>query len=216
VVERTLNRAGVQIRYVRQELDDSPAGQLQKDVMAAVDSFERGNLAVRFKLGKRAKISRGRVMGQGRVPYGFVRVTNPRTGKTVGLEIDEPQAAVVRRIVAEMREYSVDQIATRLNAERIPTPTGKYAWSGASVYKIVTSPAIWGEYVHGRVTESREFGRRKTVRRAPEDWVPVVVPAIVHRAEIEEAGAAMAQRKATHRPRRQNALDDPFSLRRLL
>ena len=102
VVERQLKRAGVQVRYVQQHYDDSPAGQFSRNVMGAVDEYERANIALRFKLGKRAKAARGLVMGQGRVPFGHRRVVDPHRGKTVGLEIEPEQAALVRRIVADL------------------------------------------------------------------------------------------------------------------
>ncbi len=216
VVERTLQRAGVTIRFVRQEFDDSPSGQLQRDIMAAVDSFERGNLVVRFTLGKRAKVGRGLVMGQGRVPLGFRRVTDPKSGKTIGLEIDDEQAALVRRIITELQAYSVDQLAERLTNDGIPTPTGGRQWTGGAIFSILNNPAIHGEYVHGKRKETRSFGKRTTSRRDVEDWVSVTVPAIVSVADVEAAKAALAPRKATHGARRANVEADPFTLRGLL
>src|SRR5690606_26902787 len=128
--------------------------------MAAIDSFERSNLVVRFKLGKRAKIHRGLVMGQGQVPYGFRRVVDPKSGKTIGLEIDPEKAAVVRRIMRLLLTASVDSVANQLTAEGIPTPSGASRWNGMTVYTIAMNPAIVGKYVHGRRQEIRENGER--------------------------------------------------------
>jgi site-specific DNA recombinase len=175
-IEQALTRAGVQVQYVRQKFDDSPAGDLQKTIMAAVDSFERGNLVLRFTLGKRAKIGRGLVMGQGQVPHGYRRIVNGKTGKTEQLEIDPGQAAIVRRIISDLREHSIDQVADRLNAEEIPSPTRR-RWSGASVYAIFKNPAIQGQYVHGKTTEVRNprDDKRRIVRRPVKEWAPVAI-----------------------------------------
>jgi site-specific DNA recombinase len=176
-VERTLAKAGIEVNYVRQQFDDSPVGQLQKDLMAAIGSFERSNLVVRFKLGKRAKIHRGLVVGQGRIPYGFRRVVDPKSGKTVGLEIDLEQAAVVRHMMRLLLTASVDSVANQLTAEGIPAPDGAARWSGATVYAIAMNPAIVGQYVHGRRQETREDGERHITFRPKEEWMPVDVPA---------------------------------------
>jgi site-specific DNA recombinase len=215
VIERTLERAGIAIRYVRHDFDDSPTGEFQRNVMAAVDSYERGNLAVRFKLGKRAKVAQGLVMGQGRVPYGHRRVVDERKGKTIGLEIHPDEAAIVRSIVAELYEHSVDQVAERLTDRGIPTPTGNAVWTGASVYKILNSTSIVGEYVHGKTFDLREHGRRRIVQRPREEWSPVPVPPIVTRQEVEGARAALARRKASHAARRVTQ-NDSFTLRGML
>lgn len=217
VVERTLERAGVEVRYVRQHFDNSPTGQLQKDIMAAIDSYERSNLTIRFTLGKRAKVHRGLVMGQGRVPFGHRRVTDPKTGKTVALEIHPEQAEIVRRIVRDLQTMSVDEVAERLTADRIPTPTGGHSWIGASVYAIVNNPAIVGTYVHGKRTESRTGGQRKSTRRPESEWDGVSVPPIVSMSELEAARRAMEHRKVAHGRRRMQATDDdPFLLRGLI
>jgi DNA invertase Pin-like site-specific DNA recombinase len=216
VVERQSARAGITVRYVHQQFDDGPAGQLQKDIMSAVDSFERGDLAVRFKMGKRAKIGRGLVMGQRQGLYGFQRVVDDNTHKTMSLEIEPEAASDVRRIVCELRVRSVESMEEMLNGENISSPSGG-RWSGATVFKILNNPAIVGSYVHGKTRDIREGGRIRRVEvRAREEWVGVAVPPIVSQADVEAAREAMMRRKATHGARRANAETDPFTVRGFL
>ena len=75
-------------------------------------------------------------------PYGY------RQGGSGRLEVDEDQAAVVRSIFSRAKEgLGPGPIARRLNAERIPGPTGK-PWSRQTVGNMIRNPIYSGE-LHG-------------------------------------------------------------------
>ena len=162
VLQRALKRAGVTVQYVHHAFDDSPTGDLTKDVLTAIDSFERKNIALRFALGKRAKLARNLVMGGGQTPYGWRRIRDETTIKrrTIAYEHDPAEVAVIRRF-RELLTMSVPAFCAMLNAEGIPSP-GKWRpsekrrrcgkWGGSSVHAILRNPMTWGEYRYG-VTE---------------------------------------------------------------
>ncbi len=215
-IERMLTRSNVDVTYVRQQFDDGPSGQLQKDIMSAVDSYERLNLVVRFALGKRAKIHRGLVMGQGRTPYGHRRVTDAKTSKTIGLAIDEDQRAVILRMLQSLRTKSFDEVANELTAAGIPTANGAPRWTGASVYSIINNPSITGRYVHGKTIDQRGKGKRRVIALPSDDWASVAIPPIVSDEELADVQQAIERRKRTHAAKFLKGDDDPFTLRGML
>ena len=71
VVEEELKRAGVQIEYVLGEYPDTPEGNFQKHIKAAVAEYEREKIKERIVRGKRRKVESGHVMVHGTPPYGY-------------------------------------------------------------------------------------------------------------------------------------------------
>jgi hypothetical protein len=92
--------------------------------VGAIDEFERDNIALRFALGKNAKIARGLVMGVGLAPYGyrFVRRMIRDRLVTEGVEIDPETAPVVQRIFREILANPLAAVCATLNAEGVAPP----------------------------------------------------------------------------------------------
>jgi site-specific DNA recombinase len=217
VVERQLKRAGVQVRYVQQVYEDSPSGRLNRNVMAAIDEFERENIALRFALGKSAKIARGLVMGVGLAPYGyrFIRRQVKDRFVTEGIEPDPATAPIVQRIFAEAAIRPLTPICARLNAEGIPTPGRSGRWSVATIRTMLANPIYVGRYCHGRRSWTKEAGKVRWRKRDEADVKSVAVTPLVSQAAFDAARAAMTERKTREKARLDPATD-PYVLRGLL
>ncbi len=220
VLQRTLKRAGVAIEYVHHRFDDSPTGQLTETMLAAIDVYERQNTALRFALGKRAKVARNLVMGLGPTSYGYRAVRNEK-GRTVGLEIDPTAAPIVRRIFREAAARSPREIANRLAAEGIPRAAGSGVWLESTVRGILANPVYQGRYGYGRRSYQRVIGpdgkeRHVDRSRDPSEVLYVDVPALVTKAEVRAAEAGLAERRRQYANRRLSEAEHPFSLRSLL
>jgi site-specific DNA recombinase len=115
----------------------------------------------------------------GGLPYGY-RVTT-----TGAREIDEAQAVVVRRIVAEyLAGQSPRAIARGLNRDGIPSPRGK-TWALSAIYGdmrrgigILANPIYVGRQVwnRSRWVKHPDTGRRVRQERPAAEWITTDQP----------------------------------------
>jgi site-specific DNA recombinase len=220
VLQRTLKRSDVTIQYVHHQFDDTPTGQLTETMLAAIDVYERQNSALRFALGKRAKLGRQLVRGIGPTPYGYRAIKNDK-GRTFGLEIDPETGPVVQRIFREAARRSPWAIGVQLDAEGIKAPAGGSRWAEKTMRAMIDNPVYLGKSAYGRRRWTQEVGpdgRRRDVLhpRDESEWQYVECPALVTTQERDAALAAMADRKRHHGARRTADVEHDFSLRGLL
>jgi site-specific DNA recombinase len=212
VLEEELHRYGVAIRYCTLRLGDTAEDRLLKNMRASISEYEREKIALRTSRGKRAKAERGEYVGVGAAPYGYrmVRQVDPRTqrARVVGLEPDPATAPVAQRIFQEAADHSMYRIVIGLNADGIPSPTGKPLWGVSTVRDLLRNPTYMGQAAYGRY-DSRN---RPT---DPSTWLRVPVPALVSAEAWEAAQRAVRGRKALRRVRR-DPEQDPYTLREAL
>ncbi|MBU0492626.1 MAG: recombinase family protein [Chloroflexi bacterium] len=150
---------GCELHYSDTGLDPyTMEGNLVGYIKAHAAADERRKIRERSVRGKLAKARDGQWVGA-TAPYGYRKVG---VGRDTYLEIDEPEAAVVRRIYAMYlgRDgYDLADtrgIAVALTAERIPRPgrsargTGP-AWSQETIRYILMNPAYIGKFRYGDV-----------------------------------------------------------------
>lgn len=89
----------------------------------------------------------------GRLPYGFAREYDARTGALVRQVVDPEQGEVVREIARRVLEgQSCKSIARDLNRRGVPAPWTSEAWTLESVKRVVVRPSSAGKRDHrGRV-----------------------------------------------------------------
>ena len=147
----TLTRAGIdQVATVQQGvIPVAPGGRLLGRILAVVDAEESERIRLRARAHAEHLAQEGRPNG-GRY-YGYRR-TIGADGRAA-LEIHEPEAEVIRRIVNELLAgRSGYQVAEGLNADNIPTGRGGRRWWGQAVLAVARSPHIAGlRKHHGQV-----------------------------------------------------------------
>ena len=189
VYEAELRKHGVQVLYLNIGLqaDNSPTGRAMTNMVGVFDEYERELIGHRTFQGRREKAQRGKVVGAGPAPYGYVYATEwsePRKRDVpVGLQVDSETSRVVERIYRDIRRQSTADIAATLSDEGVAPPAAwepsakrprSGRWSKSTVRRIVTSSVYRGEWHFGDI--------------------PVVVPPIV-----DEATWAATQRLAVER-----------------
>lgn len=122
------------------------------DLGAALAVRESAVIAKRTKRAVDSRALAGRPHGT--VPYGYRRVIDPDTGRTIGREVDPVTGPVVQEIVRRLlaREPAMS-VAKDLNRRDILTATGK-PWVGGNLRTLALRPTYAGLRVHdGKVLE---------------------------------------------------------------
>ena len=212
-----LSRLGVEVCFAdAPPIDNDPQARLLVQMQGVIAEYERAHSAERQRRGKLYKVRAGEAIFH-RVPFGYRRVASSET-TPARLEIYEPEATVVRRIFDDYvgGGHSIREIARRLFADGIPSPTGKQVWASSTLGPLLRNSTYAGTaywYRHETVPSSTPGGRPTRRRRAREDWIAVPTPAIIS-AESFEAAARISSRNAAFSPRK--APPDRWLLRGLV
>ena len=189
-----LERLGVRVVFANAPaIGDDPQLRLLTQVQGAFAEWERAVIAERNRRGRLFRSCAGEVVSW-KAPYGYRRAPRDASGPA-RLEVFEPEAEVVRRIYDGYVNggCSVRQVMRALNAEQVPTPTGKAEWWHSTVCRVLSNEAYIGR-VYFNQTQSVPArpgsGRRRPTaqrRRPREEWIAIPCPAILDEALFEAA-----------------------------
>ena len=130
VLEREVNARGARVEYVLGNYDESPEGEVRKDLDATFAKWENAKRVERANRGKKRKAEMGKFVG-GKTSYGYL-LNKEAPG---GLEIYEPEAGVVQLIFKWYVEdsLSIYQIVQELQERGIKTRFGNETWKASMV-----------------------------------------------------------------------------------
>jgi site-specific DNA recombinase len=216
VLEQQLRKYGVRVVYIAAPVEDTAEGRLLLRQLQSFAEYEREKITFRTMRGRREKIDRGQVVGNGPAPYGYryVRKGHPRP-RVIDLEPDPLVAPIVARIYREALHRSALEIGTMLAGEHVPPPPGYNRrdpgkrWAPDVVLRILTNPAYAGRLFYG----AGEGRRRADFALESEGGVPV--PPIVDAGLWQDVQKAL-QRRQTVRKARRVIDEDPWLLRGLV
>ena len=138
VLERMLQRHGVEVVSTAEQNGDGPIAAYLRGNLALIAELERAMIRERLSAGKAQKRKEGRNIG-GPPPYGY------RLDDEGRFVVDADAAEVVRLIFEEARHGDGPARIVRTLTERgIPSPKGG-AWNRKVVRGIVLNPAYAGE-----------------------------------------------------------------------
>ena len=181
-----------------------PQATLLTQVQGVIAEYEKAKIAERYRRGKLFRARAGEITTW-KTAYGYRRVARSAATGPAHLEIYEPEAAVVRRIFTDRAAgTTVREICRSLNADRVPSPTGKPTWAHSTLSRLLRNEAYVGRVYFNR-TESvpdRRPGRRsRQVPRDRADWIRIDCPRIVT-DEVFEAAGRVAVDNTRWSPRR--------------
>jgi len=190
LLERELKQHGRAVEYISVASDDTPSGNLHRQMLGAIAEFERHQIRERTMRGRLEKARRGRVPSGSRA-FGYRSAPE----STCGLEVIDEEAAVIRDVYRWMIEgTSVRQIVDRLNLRGVRPRRGT-RWGKPSVHRLLTNPTYAGvAHFNQRGTAP---GRKGRIVRPEAEWIPIPVPAIIARPTFQRVQDQLARNKAT-------------------
>jgi DNA invertase Pin-like site-specific DNA recombinase len=180
-------------------LADGEVGKLHVGLKGIIASIYLDDLAQKTRRGQVGRVKAGRIPGGKCYGYDVVREGDDRGRRT----INEAEAEIVRRIFKEyVGGESPIGIATRLNAERIPSPRGGQ-WNASTINGsrlrlngIINNRLYGGRLVYNRQRFIKDpaTGKRQARRNPPDQWLEQAIPelAIVPDELFEAAQARRA------------------------
>jgi len=189
IVLAEAERNGVEIRFVKDTIDNSDEGKLVQFVKGYAAKIEREAMKERTLRGKLAILRSGKLVGLGRDLYGYRLKDGVRV-------INEVQAATVRRIFEWAASgESIRWIARTLGEEGTPSPSGNAHWAKSTVSRILH------EFAYAGRTYGWRWKREGTrvIERNRDAWIELpsdCTPAIVDLAMWEEVQAKLKRNQA--------------------
>jgi site-specific DNA recombinase len=201
-----LVRFGVTVRFTDAPdlAANDPQAVLLTQVQGVIAEYEKAKIAERYRRGKLFRARSGEITTW-RTAYGYRRMPRSATTGPAHWEIYEPEAAVVRRIFHDRASgLTVREICRQLNADRVPSPSGKPTWGHSTLCRLLRNEAYIGRVYFNRtetMPDKRATGRNRQVPRARDEWILIEVPRIVTE-EIFEAASKVSIDNSKWSPRR--------------
>ena len=192
-LERELFGLGAKVEYVSGNYEDTPEGEVRKDLDATFAKWENAIRVERSNRGKCRKAESGLHIGGGRLPYGYYADENTPGG----LAIIEAQASAVRYIfeLYAIEGLSLYGIVERLNQDGIPNHSGKPKWGRSSVTRILKNTTYKGQFFYNK---HKRNGSRLVLRDRAE-WIEVPVTPIVDEWLFDEAQRRLGENRKLRR-----------------
>jgi len=212
-------RFGVPVHFAdAPPFEDDPQARLLVQVQGVIAEYEKAKIAERNRRGKLWRSKMGEVISW-RAPYGYRRVSRSAE-EAAHLVVFEQEAAVVRRVFDDYVSggCSIREICRRLDADRVPSPTGKTWWGPSMVSRLLGNEAYVGRVYFNRteaIPASSPTRRARTVKRSRprEEWISISCTPVVT-DEVFEAAQAVSRDNSKWSPR--NLKEDAWLLRGLV
>jgi site-specific DNA recombinase len=197
-------RHGAEARFLNAPATDMPEQRLLLQFQGMIAEYERAQITERCRRGKRHRAKAG-IMSvlSSAAPYGYRYVKKSEAAEAF-YQVVESEAEVVRKVFAlyTVEGQSINAIVRALNAQSIPTRTGKGPWIHTTLWGMLRNPAYYGRACYGktepapptqRLTRTARlkgpYSKRSPTkrRREREQWIEIAVPALVSQESFELA-----------------------------
>ena len=189
-LEMELEERGARVEYVIGNYDDTPHGEVRKDLDATFAKWENAIRTERFNRGKTRKAESGQFV-TGITPYGYKR--NPDA--LGGLGVDEEQAAVVRWIFEMYVDegLSIASILKRLKSAGAPSYNGK--WAKTTLNRLLKNPIYVGRLFYNKT----QLKGKEVLQRDRSEWIEISTTPLVEDWIFEAAQKRFEENKKLKR-----------------
>ena len=180
-IEIEFNRRGAKVEYVLGNYDETPEGEVRKDMEATFGKWENAKRVERCNRGKLGKAQKGLFVA-GRVPYGYVMDAKAPGG----LRVDEKQADVIRFIFQLYVEKNLSSRHIVKELKRIGAVPylGGEEWGTSTIMRILHNSTYAGYFFYNK---NKRIDRKRFSSREKSEWVriettPIIGPEIFNLA----------------------------------
>jgi site-specific DNA recombinase len=154
LLKREFEEYGTKMRALNDRGDDSPEGELTDGILDQLAKYERAKIAERSRRGKARKAREGKVIAGRMAKYGRAKFGFKSNDTRDGLVVDEEAASTIRRIfyMIGVEGKPIYAVKRALDAEGVPTPTGKEKWA-TSVIRDFVQDDLYRPHTYEEVME---------------------------------------------------------------
>ncbi len=189
-------RHGTEVVFLKAPPGDTPEERLLLQFQGMIAEYERAQIAERTRRGKRYRAKAGVInVLSSMAPYGYRYVKKTETAQAY-YEVLPGEAEVVGKIfhLYTVEGLGMRQIAKSLNAQKVPTRSGKAPWVASTLWHMLSNPAYEGRACYGKTEPGAPSQRPNRIRRLkgvharfwpanhkrpPEEWIAIAVPPLV-------------------------------------
>lgn len=208
IIQEELERAGVALIMVTEDVDSSDMGKLITHIKGFAAKLEAEKIKERTTRGLRERAKAGKFPSGRRARlYGYTYLPGKGVGEGVRY-VNEVEAKWVKQIFHWFvnEGMGIDRITYNLRQLGIPTPSGKGLWYASEVWKILKNRAYIGEtYVFtqtygepkARLSKGSKTKKTGLIRKPKEEWIeiPGATPPIIDSDLFEMAQAQLKRNK---------------------
>src|SRR5215213_4192637 len=191
-----LEASGASLHLVTEDFERSATGTFLRNAKSFVAELEREKIAERTQRGRRARVASGKPLVSPRPPYGY-----QWNADKSGYNLDSERAPTVRFVFdAIIGGATLRGVCAMLEAQGIPSPTGRPQWTAAVIRETLQRTIYSGTATaYARRYDRRAGGGYDRRKATAEERVllPGIAPAIVTPEEHQIALATLERNKVT-------------------
>jgi len=196
---RELKELGISVYFENENIDTlTPGGEVLITILAAMAEQESRTMSTNIKWTYQKKFKNGEVVLNTGLMLGYINTgKKDDDGRTI-YEINEVEAAIVRRIYREyLAGITITRICRGLEDDGIPTKLGKKKWRVSVIRSILTNEKYTGDAVLGKTFKPDVLSkyRQKNTGQAPMYYAEGTHPAIIDKEMFEMVKVEMQRRK---------------------
>lgn len=196
---RELKELGISIYFENENIDTlTTGGEVLITILAAMAEQESRTMSTNIKWTYQKKFKNGEVILNTGLMLGYTKAgRKDEEGREI-YEINEAEAAIVRRIYREyLAGITITRICRGLEADGIPTKLGKTKWRVSVIRSILTNEKYTGDAVLGKTFKPDVLSkyRQKNNGQAPMYYAEGTHPAIIDKEMFEMVRVEMQRRK---------------------
>jgi site-specific DNA recombinase len=187
-LEREFSKRGARVEFVLGGYEETPEGEVRKDLDATFAKWENAKRVERCMRGKRRKAEGGKWVA-GIAPLGYQLDPDGKGGLTIVPE----QAEIVRKIFFMYTEeqYSIREIVRILTEEGYRPYKGGKEWAKTSINHLLVNTTYIGHYFFNKFKRTGP----QLVYKDREDWIRIECDPIIDFATFEKAKKRMKHNK---------------------
>jgi site-specific DNA recombinase len=179
-IEREFLARGARVEYILGNYDQSPEGEVRKDLDATFAKWENAKRVERMNRGKKRKAQMGKFV-TGKMTYGYRSDPNAFANMAVYV----PEAEVVQMVFGWFVEnrLSLKQIALELNRLGVKSYHNHNVWSTSSIARMLKNPAYAGYFYYNK----HKTHNKKIIKRDFSEWIKIECTPLISKELFEAA-----------------------------